>query len=88
MATKAQSFTVPKVTQHVAPSMEGGWNVRRGRARKATRHFETREEAISFGRELSKRQGAALYIHREDGLVQSKESYEKASRRRSSRSDD
>lgn len=64
-----------RVTQHVAPHLDGGWKVRRGSSLRATKRFETREEAITYGRKVSRRQGADLYIHGRDGMVQEKETF-------------
>ncbi len=62
-------------TQHVVPHPRGGWVVRKGGAVRATKHFDTREAAISWGRDVSIRQGLELYIHKRDGTVERKDSY-------------
>ena len=64
-----------KKTQHVVRHPEGGWSVKKGGSPHATRRFKTQEEAISFGKAVSQRQGAELYIHRRDGLIREKNSY-------------
>lgn len=55
---------------HVVPDPTGGWNVKRGGARRASKHFETKRQAVKYGRRLSRKQGTYLYIHRKDGTVQ------------------
>jgi hypothetical protein len=66
---------MPKKTQHVVPHSDGGWSVKKGGASHATKVFDTQREAISYGRRVSKNQGAELYIHRRDGMVRQKDSY-------------
>ena len=66
-----------KITQHVSPATDGGWNVRKGGAEKATKHFENKNEAISFAMEISKNQGAELVIHSKNGRIQNPNSYGK-----------
>ena len=64
-----------KRVHHVVPNPSGGWSVTRGGATRASRRFETKEEAISWGRSLSKRKGTVFAIHKRDGTVQSVDSY-------------
>lgn len=63
-----------RTTQHVVRSPDG-WSVKKGGAKRASKSFKTQQEAISYARELSKKQGAELYIHRKDGMVREKNSY-------------
>lgn len=64
-----------KKTQHVVPHPDGGWSVVKGGAKRATKKFDSQKQAISFAREVSKRQSAELYIHRRDGMIRQKNSY-------------
>ena len=64
-----------KKTQHVVRHPDGGWSVKKGGSAHATRRFKTQQEAIAYGKEVSKKQGAELYIHRRDGLIREKNSY-------------
>lgn len=64
-----------KKSQHVVPHPDGGWSVKKGGSTRATRRFDTQEDAISYGREISKNQQAELYIHRRDGMIRKKNSY-------------
>ncbi len=63
-----------KKTQHVVRS-PNGWSVKKGGAKRASKTFKTQKEAISYAKEISKRQGAELYIHRRDGMIREKNSY-------------
>ncbi len=66
---------MPKKTQHVVRHPDGGWSVKKGGSTQATKRFKTQKEAISYGKQISKNQGAELYIHRTDGLIREKSSY-------------
>lgn len=62
-------------THHVVPSPGGGWDVKRGGAVRASGHFETKREAISQGREVSRSQGTELRIHNRDGRIAQSDSH-------------
>jgi hypothetical protein len=64
-----------KITHHVIPAPRGGWNVRRGGAERASRHFDTQKDAIDWAREVSINQKSELVIHKRDGTIQDKVSY-------------
>ena len=64
-----------KKTQHVVPAPQGVWNVKKGGSEKATRHFETKTPAIDYAKQLSRKQGAELYIHNKDGRISNPNSY-------------
>ncbi len=64
-----------KNTRHVLPGSNGGWDSKKGGAERASRHFETKKDAEQYSRELSKKEGAELFIHGKDGKIQSKDSY-------------
>lgn len=63
-----------KVTQHVVPSDEG-WAVKKGGSDKASKRFDTQQDAIDWGREVAKNQKAEFYIHGRDGKIREKDSY-------------
>ncbi len=67
-------------THHVVHDPKGGWNVKRGGARKASRHFEKKEEAVKYARIISHRQGTDLYVHRRDGTIERKAPHGRAPR--------
>lgn len=69
---------MPRKTQHVVRS-PSGWSVKKGGAKRASKTFDTQKEAISYGKDLSKKQGAELYIHRKDGMIRERNSYGKDS---------
>ncbi|HWT11389.1 MAG TPA: DUF2188 domain-containing protein [Allosphingosinicella sp.] len=61
--------------QHVVSNVRGGWSVRGAGSERATRVFATQAEAISYARDLARRDRGILYLHREDGTVKEKRSY-------------
>lgn len=62
-------------THHVVPDPNGGWNVKRGGAERATSHHETKREAIEQGRAVSRSQQTELRIHNLDGKISSSDSH-------------
>lgn len=62
-------------TQHVVKDSKGGWAVKKGGGEKASRHFDTQQDAIDWGRQVAKNQKAEFYIHGKDGKIRSKDSY-------------
>ncbi|MEK6209930.1 MAG: DUF2188 domain-containing protein [Pseudomonadota bacterium] len=62
-------------THHVVPDTNGGWNVKRGGAERASGHYDTKREAIDEGRSVSRSQGTELRIHNRDGKISSSDSH-------------
>lgn len=62
-------------SRHVVPSPNGGWSVRAAGAARASKHFDTQDEAIEYGRDLAKRNNAEFYIHDRNGMIREKRSY-------------
>jgi len=60
---------------HVIPNLKGGWSVRTSGASKASRSFESEKDAVMYARDLAKKGGSQLYIHRKDGTIRNKDSY-------------
>jgi hypothetical protein len=60
---------------HVVPNPNGGWSVRKAGSERASRTFGTQKEAVDWGRQRSRQQGAEFFIHRNDGTIQEKASY-------------
>jgi hypothetical protein len=61
---------------HVVPALNGGWSVRKYGSERATRHFETKEIAEAWARQLCIKQKVELVIHKRDGTVQSKDRFD------------
>lgn len=62
-------------THHVVPSPEGGWDVKKGGAERASGHFEHKNDAVDYGREVSRNQGTEFLIHGLDGQIQQSDSH-------------
>jgi len=62
-------------THHVVPNPDGGWDVKRGGAQKASHHTDTKAEAERIAREISRNQETELVIHKKDGTIQCKDSH-------------
>ncbi len=62
-------------THHVVPNPEGGWDVKRGGAQRATSHHDTKQNAIDSARQISRNQGTELRIHNKDGRIASSDSH-------------
>lgn len=62
-------------THHVVPSPNGGWDVKRGGAERASGHFDKKQDAIDAAREISRNQGTELKIHNQDGRISSSDSH-------------
>lgn len=63
-----------KTTQHVVRH-PGGWAVKRGGSQRATKVFTTQSQAIDYGRDVSRNQGAEFFIHGRNGRIRERNSY-------------
>jgi len=64
-----------KTSQHIVKNPSGGWAVKKGGSSKATKIYETKNEAVKHGQKIAQNQKAELYIHGKDGKIQEKNSY-------------
>lgn len=62
-------------THHVVPNPDGGWDVKKGGASRASLHSDTKQDAVDAGREISRNQGTEFVIHGKDGKIQQKDSH-------------
>ena len=60
--------------QHVVPH-KGDWAVKGEGNSKATAVTDTKEKAIDIAREISQNQKSELFIHGENGQIQSRDSH-------------
>jgi len=60
---------------HLVPNHEGGWDVRKNGAERASIHTDTKAEAERIGREISRNQKYEFIIHRQDGTIQKSDSH-------------
>lgn len=66
---------MPRKEHHVVPNPNGGWDVKRENAKRASGHYETKQEAMDAGRRMSVNQGTELISHRRDGVIQGSDSH-------------
>ena len=65
-----------KKSNHVVPSIQtGGWTVQKSGSERASRSFDRKEDAIKYGRILSRKEKTELYIHKRNGTIQTRNSY-------------
>lgn len=62
-------------TRHIIPNADGGWDSKKGGAERASKHFDTKQEAEKYSRELSKKEGSELIVHGKDGKIQRSDSH-------------
>ena len=65
-----------QVERHVVPHQHG-WAVQKSGTTNPSHVLPTKREAVKVGRALSRKEGAELVIHRQDGRIQARYSYEK-----------
>ncbi len=41
---------------HVVPNPDGGWDIKKAGSQRASKHCETKQEAVKVGREISQKQ--------------------------------
>jgi len=65
---------VGKNDRHVTPKPEGGWDVRKPGASRASSHHDTQAEAIDRAREIVGNEGGGeVVIHGRDGQIRDKD---------------
>ena len=60
--------------QHVVPT-ENGWAIKGEGNSRATRTFNTKEEALEMGKRIAQNQKSELVIHGKDGAIQNRNSF-------------
>lgn len=63
-----------KRSNHVVPA-NSGWAVKKSGSIRASRTFDSKPEAVEYGRELSKNEKTELYIHKSNGMIQDRRSF-------------
>lgn len=59
----------------VSNPKRGGWDAKRSNADRASKHFETKKEAMEWSRNIAKKEGFELIPHGIDGKIQNPNSY-------------
>lgn len=60
--------------QHVVPH-EDGWAIKGEGNQRATEVHDTQADAIERAREIARKQGSEVVIHRRDGTIRDSDSY-------------
>lgn len=61
--------------RHVVPNQDGGWDSKRENAQRASKHFETKKEAMDWSRQKSRSEGSELIPHGKNGQIQNPDSH-------------
>lgn len=64
-----------KKTHHIVHNPDGGWDIKRGGADRASAHFDRKVDAIQHGREISRNQETELKIHNRNGRISQSDSH-------------
>jgi hypothetical protein len=62
-------------TRHVVPNPGGGWDSKKGGAERSSKHFDTKKDAESYSRDLSRKEQSELVIHKKNGQIHRKDSH-------------
>lgn len=56
---------------HIVPNSErGGWDAKRPNAEKASKHFDTKKEAVDWSRTIAQKEGLEMIPHGKNGQIQ------------------
>lgn len=66
-----------KKNQHHVVPHDGDWAVKKSGAKRASGVYDTKEDAVDAGREISRNQGTEFIIHKKDGTIQNPDSHGK-----------
>lgn len=62
-------------SHHVVHNPNGGWDVKKGGAERASIHTNTKQQAIDVGRQISRNQSTEFVIHGQNGRIQQSDSH-------------
>ena len=62
-------------THHVLPEKSGNWVIKKGGSYRASKYFDTKRDAINWGRTVSRNQKTEFIIHNKDGKIQKADSH-------------
>ncbi|HOP41105.1 MAG TPA: DUF2188 domain-containing protein [Syntrophales bacterium] len=60
---------MPRTSHHVVPNSDGGWNIKKSGASRASAHYDVKQDAIDRAREISVNQKTELIVHNKDGKI-------------------
>ncbi len=56
----------------VSPHPDGGWQVKKAKAQKALKRFDTKVEAEAYAKKVAMNQGSTVVRQKKDGKIQKK----------------
>jgi len=62
----------PGGSYFVSPHPDGGWQVKRAKAKKALKRFPTKAEAEKYAKQVASNQGTGVVRQKKDGKIQKK----------------
>lgn len=65
-----------KKSLHVVPNPKGGWSVKKSDATRASKTFDTKKDAVEYGKNISKNERGEFIVHGRDGTIKSSSSYD------------
>ncbi len=69
-AAESVVYGLTKNTHYVIQNDKGGWQVKRGGGGKLSRYFQTKSEAVRYGREVSRNQKTEFVICHKNGKTE------------------
>ncbi len=60
---------------HVVADKKGGWNTKKDNAKRASKHFDTKDEAGKAAKDQGQREKTEVITHKKNGRIQRRESY-------------
>lgn len=60
---------------HVVPNTRGGWAVKKANSIRASKNFDTKADAIVWGKKISKSGSAEFVVHGRDGTIRSRDTF-------------
>jgi hypothetical protein len=64
-----------KNSVHVVLSPNGGWAVKKANSTRASKTFDTKADAIVWGKKISKSDSAEFVVHGRDGTITRRDSF-------------
>lgn len=64
-----------RAEHHLVPNPDGGWDVKRNGADRASVHTDTKQDGIDRGRVISQNQGTEFVIHNRNGKISNSDSH-------------
>ncbi len=66
---------MPKNSVHVVRNPNGGWAVKKANSTRASKNFDTKADAIVWGKKISKSDSAEFVVHGRDGTIRSRDTF-------------